>query len=195
MFHSPIVRAAGALTLVVGLAGCIDVNMEIEVLDEETGRGTMTMVMDRQFYDMAQGEGSSESFCEDDGELTVTETEATCVSVREGPFDELIDSDDPNEPVPTVVAQGDGTVRVSFPTASLAEDMAEDEMDEETLTMMQSFFEGRFMTLTASGGEVVDTNMTVSDDGMSASLQIPLLGMMTGEATVPDEAYAVLKIN
>lgn len=194
MFHSPIIRAAGAMVVAVGLAGCIDVTMELEVIDEETGRGTMTMVMDRQFYDMAEADGS-ESFCDDDDTLTVTETEATCVSVTEGTFDELIESSDPDEPVPTVVAQGDGTVRVTFPTASLADEMAEDEMDAETLTMMQGFFAGKFMTLVASGGEVVDTNMTVAEDGMSASLQIPFLDMMTGEADVPDEAYAVLKIN
>ncbi len=194
MFHSTAIRAAGALVLTLGLAGCIDVTMEIEVIDEANGRGTVTMVMDREFYDMSTQQ-SDEPFCEEDAELTVTETEATCVSVTEGAYADLIDSDDPNEPVPTVVAQGDGTVRVTFPTASLAEDMAEDEMDAETLAMMQSFFEGKFMTLKASGGEVVDTNMVIADDGMSASLQIPFLGLMTGEADVPDEAFAIIRLN
>lgn len=193
MFYSPIVRAAGALALVVGLAGCIDVSMEIEVLDEETGRGTMTMVMDKQFYDMSMAQ-EGESFCEEDGDLTVSETDATCVMIKEGGFDELIDSPD-DEPTPTVVAQGDGTVRVSFPTAALAEDITEDEMDPETMAMMQSFFAGKNFTMKASGGEIVDTNMTIADDGMSASLQIPLLDLMSGDAEVPDEAYAVVKIN
>lgn len=194
MFHSPLLRAAGALALAVGLAGCIDVSMEIEVIDEANGRGVTTMVMDREFYDMSEAQGS-ESFCEDEDELTVTETEVTCVSITEGSYDELIDSDDPNEPVPTVMDQGDGTVRVTFPTAALAADMAEDEMDAETMAMMQGFFEGKFMTLKASGGEVLDSNMTVADDGMSASIQIPFLSLMTGEADVPDEAYAVIRLN
>lgn len=194
MFHSTVIRAAGALVLTLGLAGCIDVTMEIEVIDEANGRGTTTMVMDREFYDMSIQQ-SDEPFCDEDSELTVTETDATCVSVKEGSYADLIDSDDPNEPVPTVVPLGDGTVRVTFPTASLADDMAEDEMDAETLAMMQGFFAGKFMTLKASGGEVVDTNMTVADDGMSASLQIPFLDLMTGEADVPDEAYAIIRLN
>lgn len=194
MFHSTLLRAAGALVLAAGLAGCIDVSMEIQVVDEANGRGVMTMVMDREFYDMSEQQ-DSESFCEEDGELTVTETEATCVTITEGSYEDLIDSADPNEPVPTVVSQGDGTVRVTFPTAALAEDMTEDEMDAETLAMMQGFFEGKFMTLKASGGEVVDSNMTVADDGMSASLEIPFLSLMTGEADVPDEAYAVIRLN
>lgn len=194
MFHSTLIRATGALVIAVGLAGCVDVSMEIEVIDEANGRGTMTMVMDREFYDMSMQQ-SDDPFCEEDDELTVTDTTATCLSIKEGPYADLIDNDDPNEPVPTVVAQGDGTMRVSFPTASLAEDMAEDEMDAETLAMMKSFFEGRFMTLKASGGQVIDTNMTVADDGMSATLKIPFLSLMTGEADLPDEAYAVIQLN
>lgn len=194
MFHSTLVRAAGACVLAVGLAGCIDATIEIQAVDDENGIGTTTMAMDRQFYDMSI-EQSDEPFCPDDGELTLTETVATCVSIKQGAYADLIDNPDPDEPVPTVVALGDGTVRVTFPTASMAEGMAEDDMDADTMTMMQGIFSGKFMTLKASGGQVLDTNMVTAEDGLSASLKIPFLDLMTGEANVPDEAYAVIRLN
>ncbi|MCB1517967.1 MAG: hypothetical protein KDJ19_10195 [Hyphomicrobiaceae bacterium] len=186
-----IARAAGALMLVAGLAACVDVDVKMEVLDSEHGRGSIVMTMDRQFYDMAQAQGNAD-FCDSEDELTVGDTVVTCASVTEGTFDELNESGS-GEPGPQVIAQADGTVRVTLPTGTLVQAASADKPDDETLTMMQSMFEGKFFRITVAGSEVLDSNMEISDDGKSATLAIPFFEMITGEAEVPDEAYAVVK--
>jgi hypothetical protein len=37
--------------------------------------------------------------------------------------------------------------------------------------------------------------MQLGKDGMSAELIIPFMDMISGEAELPDEAYAVVKLN
>lgn len=186
-----IARAAGALLLVAGLAACVDVDVKMEVLDSEHGRGSIVMTMDRQFYDMAQAQGNAD-FCDPEDELTVGDKVVTCASITEGTFDELNESGS-DEPGPQVIAQADGTVRVTLPTGTLVQAASADKSDDETLTMMQSMFEGKFFRVTVAGSEVIDSNMEISDDGKSATLAIPFFEMITGEAEVPDEAYAVVK--
>ncbi|MCB9992519.1 MAG: hypothetical protein H6873_02555 [Hyphomicrobiaceae bacterium] len=185
-------RAIGAILLITGLAACVDVDMKIEILDKTNARGTMTMSMDRQFYDMAQSQGNAD-FCDPGDELTVGDTVVTCVSVKEGTFEELNASSTDGEPGPQIVEQADGTVRVSLPTGSLVEAASSDKPDEDTLAMMQSMFEGKFFKIIVVGGDIVDSNMEVSEDHKSAVLAIPFLDMITGEAEVPDESYAVVK--
>lgn len=194
MAVSSLFKTAGTLIFVGTLAACVDVSMEIEVLNETNGRATTALVMDREFYDMSQAQGGGD-FCEDDGVLTVTDTAATCLTTEEGSFDELLEDTEDGEPAPTITSIGHGLIQVTFPTGSLAEDFGEDGDDPETLAMLTQFFEGHNMTLTISGGEITKTNMTIAPDGQSASIVIPLLGMITGEAVVPDEVIAVVKIN
>lgn len=189
-----IARAASAFLLVGALSACVDVSMELEVVDENNGIGKTIMVMDREFYDMSQAQGESD-FCEDDGEFTLTETEATCVTSEKGSYAELFEGSDQGEPTPTVTSAGPGLVRVSYPTASMMEELGDDASDPEAMAMMEQFFAGHNITLAVSGGEIVDTNMTLSDDGQYASVVIPFLDLFSSEVTLPKESYAVVKLN
>ena len=63
-------RLAGVLAVTAGLAGCMDVEAEIEVLSATTGKATTSMTIGADFYPMikqmseAGGEGvKSEPFC------------------------------------------------------------------------------------------------------------------------------------
>ena len=194
MLFPSLARLAGTVLVVGGLAACVDITMEVQVLDETNARGTTTISMEREFYDMSQQEGGGD-FCDDDGTFTLTDEAANCVSSKEGTYAELLEGADEGEPIPTIVNVGPGLVRVTYPTASLAEEFGEDTSDPESLAMMQQFFEGRTLTMKVSGGEIVESNMDIADDGMSAAIVIPLLGMMTGELELPDESFAVVKLN
>lgn len=189
-----IARAAGAFLLAGALSACVDVRMELEVVDENNGIGKTIMVMDREFYDMSEAQGGGD-FCEDDGEFTLTETEATCITSEQASYAELFEGSDQGEPTPTVTSAGPGLVRVSYPTASMMEEIGEDASDPESMAMMEQFFAGHNITLAVSGGEIVDTNMIVSADGQSASVIIPFLDLFSGELTLPEESYAVVKLN
>jgi len=209
MLQFNLARAAGALVLAAGLAGCMDVTMDIEVVDTDNARATRTIAMERDMYmmmdqmgqQMAEGAegmpGGDMDFCEDDDEVVMGDDTVTCVNTVEGSFAEVLEEGmgegSGDEPQPTIVAEGNGLVRVTYPTGAMAEDMAEDDADPQAMMMMNQMFEGKTMTLSVTGGEVVETNMTRSDDGMSARLEIPMLDMMTGEAKLPKQAFAVVR--
>lgn len=197
-------RIAGALVLSAGLAGCVDMTMDIEILSETAGKATVTSVMGADIYPMvkagAAGENSgAEGFCQEENAV-LTENDdgsATCVQTTEGSFADLdLDSDDGAEF--TVVSPG--VVRAAFDTKSMQGDIAastggEEEMDEETKAMMAAFFEGHTITIRVSGKAITDTNMTLSDDGTSAEQVIPFLDLINGTADLADELYAVVDTN
>lgn len=188
-----IARAAGIVMLGAGLAGCVDVEMDINVLTAETARGTMTMTIDKSMYDMMNAqEGASTDFCED-GEIIEEETVVKCVDVEEGAFEELLFGDDSDEAKPTIVAQDNGQVRVSFPTSDLTEEITGGDDDPQSQAMMAAMFEDNVMVLKVSGGPIVETNMELAADGMSASLTIPFLELINGTADLPKKAYAVVQ--
>src|SRR5690606_11212242 len=169
-------RLAGALALTAGLAGCMDITMDVEILSETNGKATTTSVMGADFYAMAKAgmsqstEGSSDGFCEEEG-ATLTENadgSATCVLVVEGKFSELVEDDDGVK----FEVVSSGVVKASFWTADMKSERGTEEADEQTKAMMQSFFEGHGITLRISGKEVIDTNMTLSGDKKSAETVI-----------------------
>ncbi|MDP1731452.1 MAG: hypothetical protein Q8L54_09805 [Devosia sp.] len=193
-------RLAGVLTLTAGLAGCIDMTMDIEVLSETTGRATTTSVMGSDFYAMAKagaasGDNSQEGFCQEDGaQLTENaDGSATCVLTVEGSFADLkLDEGDDGASF-TVVSPG--VVRVAFKTDDMKSELGAGAEDEQTKQMMQAFFEGHAITIRIGGKAVTDTNMTLSDDKKSAEIVIPFLDLINGTLKLPDELYAVVNTN
>ena len=194
-------RVAGILALTVGLAGCMDVTMEIDVQSETTGKATTTSVMGADIYAMmksgAGGETSSEDgFCKEAG-ATLTENadgSATCVLIVEGPFAELNGKEAKDDGAKFEVVSP-GVVKVSFTTEDMKGELGTEGQDEETKAMMQQFFEGHSITIRIKGKEVVDTNMTKAGDGKSAEIVIPFLDLINGTVDLPPELYATVKVN
>ncbi len=195
--HLPLLgRLAATAALAAMLAGCIDVSLDVAVTSPTTARATMTQVMGADIYAMVKmGEESGETeeagFC-DEGTLTETaDGGATCVIVEEGAFADLDLGQD--EGGMRFTEAGPGLVRVALPTADMKAELGADEdMDAETKQMVDAFFAGRTLTVSVSGAEVVDTNMSRSDDGKTASEAIPMLDLINGTAELPDELFAVV---
>lgn len=195
MFHSPVARLGGVAVLALSLAACMDISMEVEVLNETDAKGTMTTTMAADMYQMitAQQVEGEEGFC-DEGEVVENADSVSCVVTQSGPFSELDLGED--EAGPTFVALGGGQVRVGFPLSDLSDGIAESlgsGEDPEMMAMMASMFEGNSITLKVSGGRIVDTNMEIAGDSMSASFVIPFDGLLKGEIELPEEAYAVVQ--
>lgn len=191
MHIGTLTRIAGIVVMASTLAACVDVEMVIEVLDQDNGRGTMTMTVDKATYDMMTSQGDSSDFCAD-GEIIEGKASVQCVQVEEGSFSELLFSEDSEEPQPTVTSEGGGRVRVSFPTSTITEGMGADE-DPQSQAMMAAMFEGNTLTLTVTGGPIVDTNMELSDDGQSASLTVLFTDLFNGTVELPEFSYAVVQ--
>lgn len=190
-------KLAAAALLAAGLAGCIDVNVDVAITSPTTARATMVQVMGADIYSMVKmsaesGQDQGEGFC-DQGTLTENgDGSATCTITEEGRFADLDLGQD--EGGMTFTEAGPGLVRVALPTADMQAELgAEDNMDEQTRQMVEAFFEGRTMTIAVSGAEIVETNMTVSADRTRAEQVIDMLDLINGDASLPDELFAVVR--
>jgi hypothetical protein len=203
-------QLAGALVLTVGLAGCIDVTMDVEVLNDTTGKATTTMVMGADFYAMAKAgmaappaEGQTapaqDGFCEEEGSVLTENADgsATCTMVVEGAFADLFKEeggDSSNDPKIEVLSPG--VVKVSFPTADmLGDELGTEGQDEQTKAMMAALFEGKTITIRVHGKQITESNMTISADKTSAEIAIPFLDLINGTATLPAELTATVNTN
>ena len=203
-------RLAGVLAVTAGLAGCMDVEAEIEVLSATTGKATTSMTIGADFYPMikqmseAGGEGvKSEPFCAKDGE-ELTENEdgsATCVTTKEGELATLAEGEDggPSEDA-SFTEVSPGVIRVAFKTSDMKSQVAEgagggSADDAQAMAMIKPYFEGHTISITIKGKKITETNMTASDDGTSATTEIPFNDLLDGKANVPDELYAIVDTN
>ena len=193
-------KLAAGLALTAGLAGCVDATVDVDVLSETTARATMTQVMGSEFYSMVkqaqEADQTEQDFCEE-GELTESgDGSATCVVAHEGTFDELELGEEGDEDAVRFTSEGPGLVRVAFPTAGMTDEVTDgEELDAQSRAMLEGFFEGHNITLNISGNEIVESNMTVSDDHRSAEIVIPFVELINGEAELPEELYAIVKVN
>lgn len=195
-------QLAGALALTAGLAGCIDVTMDVEILSETNGKATTTMEMGADFYAMAkagmgaEGQGAGmEGFCTEEGDVLTENADgsATCITIEEGSFADLkIGEGDDGSKVEVI---SPGVVRVSFSTADMQSEVGGEEQDEQTKAMMQAFFEGHNVTLRVRGREIIETNLPNRPDGGTAEIVIPFLDLLNGATDLPAELFATVRTN
>ena len=199
----------GVLAITAGLAGCMDVNAEIEVLSATAGKATTSMTIGADFYPMikqmseAGGDTKSEPFCAKDGEELTENADgsATCVTVKEGDLATLTEGDDgsPSDDA-SFTEVSPGVIRVAFKTDEMKSQVAEgagggSAEDDQAMAMIKPYFEGHKISITIKGKKITETNMTASGDGTSATTEIPFNDLLDGKATVPDELYAVVDTN
>jgi len=215
-------RLAGALALTIGLAGCIDVTMDVKVKSETEAQGTMIQTISAQFYPMIKasaksdsGSSTSDDFCKKDDNGVLVENadgSATCTVTKEGKFADL-GFDDGKEQV-NFTSAGPGLVKVSFPTAEFSkgldaatagangaaggdkttEDAQTKAAEDQMKAAMTAYFAGHFLTIKIEGGEITDTNMTLAGDKQSAETKVAFTDILSGTAKLPDELYAVVKV-
>ena len=217
-------RLAGVLALTIGLAGCIDVTMDVKVKNEAEAVGTMSTTIGAQFDPRIKASKTASAgdadkggdFCDakDNGKLTENaDGSATCTVTKEGKFADL-NFDSGKENIKFTSA-GPGLVRVSFPTeefqkglnaaaasgpgADASADASSDDAQtkaaaEQMKAAMGAYFAGHFLTIRIEGGEITDSNMTVAGDKQSAEDKIAFTDILDGTAKLPAELYAVVKV-
>jgi hypothetical protein len=197
-------RLTGMLVLTAGLAGCIDMTAEVEVLSETTGKSTTTMTMGADFYPMlkqmaeAGGENAKkeDGFCQEEGDVLTENADggATCTSVKEGELATLTEGDGPNKDSSfTVVSPG--VVRVAFTTREMTSQITEgSEQDPQTTAMMKTYFEGHTATIRVKGKRITETNMTKVGDN-AAEVVLKFTELLDGTAKLPEEFFAVVDTN
>lgn len=195
-------KLAGTFLLGLGLTGCIDADVDVELTSATTARATITQIMGADFYAMIKmnaeetadaGAATDDQFCAQGALTENNDGTATCVINEVGRFADLT-LGSKNKTV-VFAPVGRGLVRVSLPTERMKEEIGADEaMDDETKKMVEAFFAGRGVTIRFSGLEITDTNMTLSNEGRTAQEKINFLDLLRGEADLPEELYAVVRV-
>jgi hypothetical protein len=179
-----------ALGAALALSGCIDLEMNAEIVGANQARVTGYMQVQRGLLEMM---GGPEEFCKADegGTLELTDTHARCNMLIEGTFDEVFAAEE--GPQPTIEDLGDGTVRVSFPIAAATADAAEMRADPQMAAMMRPMLEGHQFVIRILGAKIVSTNGELAADGQSASFTLPLVSLLDANATYPETFEAVVR--
>jgi len=185
------IRSYFALMFVVPLAACFDAELSINFPDEDRAEATMVIVASPEFYAMATT--GEESFCE--GEETMNEAgDHVCTETVSGTIDEVVNNPDIGEGM-TIERRVGGLIYVAFDLGELTEEISPPEEDgtEEMIEMMRAAFEGHAITLNLSGEEVLETNGTISEDGTTATYEIPLSITLDGSAELPESFNALIR--
>ena len=180
-----------ALGAILGLSGCVDVDMTAEIVGADQARVTGYMQVQREMLDMM---GGAEGFCnaDDGGTLEMMDTVARCNMLIEGTFDEVFASEEEG-PSPAVEDLGNGTVRVTFPVGAATADAAEMRADPQMAAMMRPMLEGHSMTIRIAGAEILESNGEISADRRTASFSIPLVSILDENAEFPETFEAVVR--
>jgi hypothetical protein len=192
-------RLAGVAALTIGLAGCMDVTMEIDIQSETMGTATTVSVMAPDIYAMVKSgaaagdeSASGNDFCGEAGATLVENADgsATCTVVSEGDFSTLSGEGGDGAKFEVI---SPGIVKVSFETGQMKGELGETGDDPETQVMMQQIFEGHTITLRVKGKEIIDTNMERKNG--AAELVIPFIDLFNGGENLPPELFATVRVN
>lgn len=187
----PKILSVLSLMFILPLAACFDAEMSINFPDDNTAEGTMVMTASSEFYQMSLQSG--EPFCDGGIEAELDDGSHSCTHNFSGTIDEAINDPDIGEGM-TIERRDGGLLFVSFDLNDMTADLTsttEQEGGEEMVQMMVAAFEGHAITLHIGGGEIVETNGELSEDGKSASFRIPLDVVITGDADLP-QSFDVL---
>jgi hypothetical protein len=194
-------RTGGLLAVVLALSGCVDVKLDVAVEDGDKVTGTMVQVMDADTYAMFKagttGRRGGKDFCMETGAVLVETADggATCTIVRDGTWSRLAFNEARHKETISVAPNGDGEVRVAFPVSEMVSALAnKKQLDEQARSMLVAMFQGHTLTLTVSGGDIVETNMDVQIGARAAEKTIDFLDLLNDAPNLPKEYYAVVRV-
>jgi hypothetical protein len=179
------------LILALPLAACFDVEMSLDFPGEDRAEATMVMLASQDFYALATSSG--EAFCE--GEESMHEDgRHVCTETMSGTIDEIASDPDLGSGL-VIERRVGGLLHVAFDLGDLTEDIAPAEEDgaDEMMAMMREAFAGHAITLNISGAKIIETNGTVSQDGTTATYEIPLSVALDGAEGLPETFNALLR--
>ncbi len=181
-----------SLVAALPLAACFDAEMTLTFPDADTAEATMVMTASADFYEMSASSG--EPFCDEGVEEALGDGSHSCTQTFTGTIDEAVNDPDIGEGM-TIERRDGGLLFVSFDLTEITSDIVppEEAGGEEMVAMMAEAFAGHGITMNVAGKEIVETNGVVSDDGATASFQIPLDAMVLGEVDLPPSFDVLLE--
>ncbi len=180
--------------LALPLAACFDMDMTMSFPDVDHAEMVSVMTASPEFYAMSTEGG--EDLCEDGEGVMQDDGSYVCTETVSGTIDELMADADASEGM-VIERRDGGLIYVAFDLASLTDEMAPSEEDaasaEQMKAMLGEAFVGHAITINVAGSEIIETNGTISEDGKSASYEIPLMTLLEDNPELPDTFNALLK--
>ena len=185
-----------SLAVVVPLAGCFDVDATIAITGDDQAEMNMQMTIGAELVAMLAG--TEEDPCDDMVREDQDDGSVICTENKSGSISELMADPDMGEGL-TIEKRDGGLYYVAFVLEDLTGEMGmgQDDMSAEEqaqmMAMMGGMFEGHKMVLNIAGAEILETNGTLSDDGKTATYEIPLTMLLDPETTLPETFNALVR--
>lgn len=191
-----------ALLLLLPLAGCLDVESDVFVGEDETVTAETTMTLGRQLYDMLQMAGpQAEGICPAASEKVVGAESVACTTRDVTSIDEAIaeaekarDQDDFLRDV-QITRLDSETLRLVLPLdfETIEGRPAELTPDNPMYQMMVGGLEGAQIVVRFHALEVLESNGAVSPDRSSVEVVFPTVEVLRPSGSLPAAFTAVLK--
>jgi hypothetical protein len=191
-------KSVGMAFLALTLVGCMDMSVDVALTGPTTATATLTqtLVADfnamRRMGDTPEQQTAADYFCVSGALTQNADGSATCAEVIEVSFGTGETLGDGGISFAEV---GQGVVRIAMSTKALRDEVeANDPLVGEVAGMAEAMFRGRTFTVRFSGAEVVETNMTLSQDRRSAQTVVPFVDLVKATAKLPEEFFAVVRV-
>jgi len=190
-------RTISIFGLALLLSGCFQAEFSVEILSPSEGRTTTTISMSRAVYDqMTRGGGPDSRFC-DLGEISLTDTDATCVLTKQTALSELtLGYPYFSDKVP-IRQLSNRTYRIAIPLELLMK-MTPDDFDlndPNSSDIVTELFKDVRLTVVIKGAKILTTNMQLNGDQTSASFGVDVSALMLQGDDLPSELTATILID
>lgn len=191
-------HAAAALLLLVGLTGCVDVEVHIALTGPTTARATTVQTMNADLYTLVAMNRARPTddprrqvdFCSDQVLVETVDGGATCTLVEGGDFARLTLGHD--APLLTFTPAGPNLVRIALPLAALRAQFVLP-VDAQRRAVETAMVGRHALTLRFAGLAVLDTNMALTADGKAAEQVIRLTDLLDASSALPSEYFAIVR--
>jgi hypothetical protein len=194
-------KLLAAPALALGLAGCFDANVDIDILSANSAHVTAVQTMNAEtFAALAVQHGAADAanppltwFCADGDLNTAPNGDALCTYETRGRFRQfVVDDVDTGLSFKRLAAD---LVRVDIPVAAITAQFETEPLPgQQSNAMFAALFRNKTIALKISGGLIVASNLAIAEDEMSASIKLKFTDVLARNPAIPDAYFAVVRL-
>lgn len=197
----PLGKLLAVPALALGLAGCFDADVDIELLSANSAHVTAVQTMTAEaFAALAVQRGAADAanpalawFCEDGDLTTAPNGDALCTYETRGRFRQFV-VDDVDTGL-TFRRLASDLVRVDIPVAAIARQFEGAPLPgRQSQAMFAALFRNKTIGLKIGGGLIIASNLTIAEDEMSASIRLKFTDVLARSPSIPEAYYAVVRL-
>lgn len=187
--------------LALGLAGCFDADVDIELLSANSAHVTAVQTMSAQSFAALEVQRQAADpanpaltwFCEDGDLGTALNGDALCTYETRGRFRQFV-VDDVDTGL-TFKRLSSDLVRVDIPVSAITHQFETAPLPgPQSAAMFAALFRNKTIGLKITGGRVIASNLTIAEDEMSATIRLKFTDVLARSPSIPEAYYAVVRL-